>query len=420
MLTIVEYLAAQLQFRWLPKWHGAFIDPETGGFYERLGPDFKPRLMGARRLLSQCRQLSIYCHAAHEHPGIVPRKILSRAFDFIVSAYHMPDTGGWRYSLDDEGRPLDETSDLYTLAFVIFGCSHYFSVTQDPRARDIAIKTLSFINLYFRIKGLPGLVEALDRNLDVVPRMRRQNPHMHLLEACLFAYDTWGNSDFRAMADEMVTLFYVHFYLRDQNALVEFFASDLTPDPETGHRVEPGHYFEWVWLLKKHAQVHNDPSRHDMACRALLEWANRYGWDEEKGGIYDVLDPSGRILVDTKRIWPFTESLKANVLMLSTMQDKKAFLKARAVRMIHVFRARYMQERGFWVEWLHCDLSPATDYMPATTPYHVYFGIMETRDILRKRGKSASLRGGMIVWAYTVRRMVSLALKALRMSVRRV
>ncbi|HEY8189825.1 MAG TPA: AGE family epimerase/isomerase, partial [Micavibrio sp.] len=391
-LTAVEHLAARLQIRWLAKWHEAFYDPATGGFHERLGHSFKPRSNGARRLLTQCRQLSIYSHALTEGCNAVRRDALKKSFDFILKAYRIPETGGWRYSLSDSGEPLDETSDLYSLSFIIFSFSHYFRAARDERAKEFAFETLDFIERRFRMEGLPGLAEALDGNLAVTPKIRRQNPHMHLLEACLFAHETWGGQKFLRMADEITDLFYEFFYSQSENRLCEFFLDDLTPDPEKGNRVEPGHYFEWVWLLKKHARIRQDPARHDGACRALLGWANGYGWDETYGGIYDVLDPSGRVLADTKRIWPFTEALKANALMMDAEGIDRPWIKARIGRMINVFRTQYMEERGFWVEWLNRDLSPATDYMPGTTPYHVYFGIIETRDILRSRGGTVSLR----------------------------
>lgn len=403
--TNVEYLAQRLLQRWVVKWYDAFPDPATGGFYERLGKGFKPRYVGNRRLLTQCRQLAIYSHASQQRMGGNVKSRLKDHYEAMVRSYYVPETGGWRFSLNDEGQPDDNTYDLYSLTFVIFGLSHYYRATNDDRARDHAHNMLQFIKTRFAMPGLPGFAEAIDENLNVIPRMRRQNPHMHLLEACLFAEDTWGDQAYADMADQLVDLFYKFFYIADRNMLCEFFTDDLKPDPGKGHRVEPGHYFEWVWLLKKHAMMRNEPARHDKVCHELLTWANKYGWDNVYGGIYDVLTPEGVVLTDTKRIWPFAEALKANALMIDTSDRDE--IKARMRQMVNVFREHYMQERGFWVEWLNRDLSPATDYMPGTTPYHVYFGIMETRAVIHGRGHSVSLRSGVGVRVYTWRRALS-------------
>ena len=414
--TNVEYLSQRLLQRWVPKWHEAFPDPATGGFYERLGKGFKPRFVGNRRLLTQCRQLAIYSHAALQRPDHF-KPDLKGFYETLVQKYFVLETGGWRFSLGDDGLPADNSYDLYSLTFVIFSLSHYYRVTQDERAKVHARNLLDFIEKNFTVAGLPGYIEALDEQLKPLPRMRRQNPHMHLLEACLFSEETWHDPAYAVMSDRLVDLFTRHFYIPERNMLCEFFTDELKPDPGTGHRVEPGHYFEWVWLLKKHAALRLDPACHDVACAALLTWANTHGWDRVYGGIFDVLTPEGVVLSDTKRIWPFAEALKAHALMIDTAQDRDV-IKARMKDMVNVFRESYMQERGFWVEWLNRDLSPATDYMPGTTPYHVYFGIMETRAAIHARGDSVSLRAGMSVMLYTWRRTVSSGFRTIKKKLR--
>jgi len=402
ILSSFEILSLKLLYRWVPKWHQAFSDHAQGGFYERLDPKFKPILTGQRRLLTQCRQLAIYSHAATMRPGLIQKESLTELFDHICTKYRDEKTGGWFFSVDDKLNPHDKTNDLYTLSFVIFACAHYGRATGDVWAHDVAVQVIEFINQNFRTPGQPGLAEALDADLKPLPKIRRQNPHMHLLEACLFAGETWGDPVFKAIADEMVDLFDRYFY-RD-GALVEFFNDDLTPHTEQGNRIEPGHYFEWIWLLKKHG------SNHDRACEDMLRWANTHGWDSAHGGIYDVLAPDGAVIVDTKRIWAFTEAMKANALMLDCGFDRDA-LKDRMRAVIAVFESRYMQERGFWTEWLSRDLMPQTDFMPGTTVYHVYFGIIETCRILRGRGRSMSIGIVPISVYYKARRLLSGSVK---------
>ncbi|MGZ9097106.1 MAG: AGE family epimerase/isomerase [Micavibrio sp.] len=416
--STVEYLAIRLLHRWVPKWYEAFSDQKIGGFYERLGHSFQPVLTGTRRLLTQCRQLSVYSHASLQKDGTAFNIDLKKSFDHIVKAYYIPATGAWRFSVDDQGNPNDETCDLYTLSFVIFSFSHYFRATGDARAKDMASATLHLIEKYFRLDDQPGFAEALDGSLKTLPNMRRQNPHMHLLEACLFAYDTWHDPAFLKTADEMVALFQRYFYNSDTNTVCEFFTDDLQPHPDKGDRVEPGHAFEWVWLLKRHAEIKQDPKQYDDICSRLLNWGNRYGWDSAFGGIYDVLSPRGDVLVETKRLWPFTEGLKANALMLDSFPDKDP-IKEQISRMVHIFRSKYMQERGFWVEWLSRDLKPQSDYMPGTTPYHVYFGIMETRRHLHARGYSVSLAAPLVIFIYKIRRALSGRARMIRLALKR-
>lgn len=409
--STIRSLQTRLFLRWSPKWYGAFSTPE-GGFYERLGKGFKPVSTGQLRLVTQCRQLSIYSHVSL-HQNKMLYKNLKQQFEHILNYYHDPETGLWHFSLEDNGAVADRSCDLYALSFVIFACSHYFRATGDDRARDAALQVLTLIDRKFRLTELPGFAEAIDVRYKPIPRIRRQNPHMHLLEACLFAYETWGDPAYEAMADDMVGLFTNYFFDPRRDALVEFFSDALHPHFEKGNHLEPGHYFEWVWLLKRHADMKGDPALHDHVALKLLDWANTNGWDKTYGGIYDTVAPDGRVINDTKRIWPFCEALKANALMLELAPDRQE-IKDRMTEMVRVFNDKYMQERGFWTEWLNRDLTPAADYMPGTTPYHVYFGITETMDILEKRGETKSLSSSLETKIYSLRRSLSSVVRRFR------
>ncbi|MCB9991087.1 MAG: AGE family epimerase/isomerase [Rhodospirillales bacterium] len=415
--TTIEKLSFKLQQRWVPKWYEAFCDP-AGGFYERLGHSFKPVMTGRKRLLTQCRQLAMYSHAGLQGRARDFTADLAARFDYMVRTYHVPKTGGWIYSVDDDGKVLDGRYDLYTQAFVIFALSQYYRVSGDETVRELSLETLRFVDKNFRKPDLPGLVEVLDEKLKPLDEVRRHESHMHLLEACLFAAESSSDMLYRQMADELADLFLNYLYDREANLLSEYFTDELKPKKQHGAIVvEPGHYCEWIWLLKKHAVLHGDPARYDDLCKPLLEWASVRGWDGTYGGIYDELDPDGAVIADTKRIWPLAEALKANALMLDSGVDKDA-VKQRIHKMINVFDDHYMQERGFWTEWLRRDLTAETDYMPGTTPYHVYFGIMETREVVLARGKTRSISAGPQLLVYRLRRKVSDAVRAVRLGLK--
>ncbi len=409
--STVRSLHNRLMLRWCPKWYGAFSDP-NGGFYERLGKGFKPILTGQRRLVTQCRQLSIYSHAVHSGNKSVQAD-LRAAFEYIVANYHDPKTGTWYFAMDDDGHVSDTTCDLYALTFVIFSFSHYYRASGDERAQFLSRKAVQFISAHFHLPGQPGYAESVDEELRSVSKLRRQNPHMHLLEACLFAHETWNDTVYERMADDMVSLFYDYFFDDSKGVLREFFADDLSPHPVKGSEVEPGHFFEWVWLLKKHAELKKTPELHDEVALRLLDWANAKGWDEHFGGFYDVLWEEGDVKETSKRIWPFCEAMKANALMLTLAPDRQA-IKDRVSAMVSVFEKQYMQERGFWTEWFSRDFAPMTNYMPGTTPYHVYFGITETLSVLEKRGAMKSIGARHDEVLYAVRRNISKLVRKIR------
>lgn len=408
-LTIMAGTSQTLLRRWVPKWHEVFHDTQTGLFHERVGAGFKPQRIGKRRLLSQLRQLAMYSHAVRQPEHFIFKPDLRAHADAIFKHFKGAQPGYWRFSIDDDLKPQDDTADLYTLAFVIFAMAHYGRASGDERAQAYALETAQVIDRDFR------LVEGFAEKIPDDGSLRRHETHMHLLEACLEAEKLWDDAAFARLSDEIVGLFHARFYDAQKQFLNEYFTPDLKPAAE--EVCEAGHYFEWIWLLKKHAAARGAPQRHDEACLSLLDWANAHGWDEQYGGIYDEVRLDGSIISERKRIWPLTEGLKANALLLDIAPDRDA-AKERLAAMALLLARAYIQPRGFWTEWMSRDLQPSADYMPATTPYHVYFGIMESREALMMRGASKSWRLALPLFVYAAQRNVSALVRVVRLSLK--
>jgi mannose/cellobiose epimerase-like protein (N-acyl-D-glucosamine 2-epimerase family) len=63
------------------------------------------------------------------------------------------------------------------------------------------------------------------------------------------------------MADEIVDLAISRFIGPDTGALREFFNEAWTGPPKgENHLVEPGHQFEWAWLLVRHRGARSAPA----------------------------------------------------------------------------------------------------------------------------------------------------------------
>ena len=137
---------------------------------------------------------------------------------------------------------------------------------------------------YFRDQT--ALFEGAGEAWEVRVGPRRQNPHMHLLEALLAL-------GWRAEADALVRLFHERFYDEKSGSLAELFDERWQPlaTPE-GRIVEPGHNFEWVWLLHGRS-----------AAPGLFDFAYRHGVDADGGGLTEPdavrdLGPPGNGFVD--------------------------------------------------------------------------------------------------------------------------
>lgn len=363
---------------WLPHWFALFSDNDNDGFHERLDAHGQP-LDLPKRLLSQCRQIITYASA----PNMTPYKEkLDESFQFIIDKYHTPKTGGCIFSIENNGTPHDSKYDLYTHAFVILTAATYYQATQDKAELEFAKTTLNFIKNNFKLDI--GYAEALDENSAPLQAIRRQNPHMHLMEACLSMYEVSSDKDYLNMADEMLALFFDKFFDEETGTLGEFFDENLSPHPTEGHKVEAGHHAEWVWLLKRYSRISGstDP-RIDAAMNRLFTWVKTQGIDPEFGGIYNVQDRQGNIIDANKRIWCQFETLRACAIMThipAHANDAQRIFS----NLIKIIKTHYIDlKTGTWNEILNRNLSYQTNYLPATTPYHIYPVLWEIMERLK-------------------------------------
>ena len=83
---------------------------------------------------------------------------------------------------------------------------------------------------------------------------REQNPHMHLFEAMLAWFEATGDAMFLARAGELHGMMAGRFFQSQSGILAEYFDGSWTPRAgDLGRICEPGHHFEWSWLLRRYA-----------------------------------------------------------------------------------------------------------------------------------------------------------------------
>lgn len=358
-------------------WAGPGWDARRQGFHEQLTLDLRPAGPAHRRLHLTARQLFVLSCGPGIAGASVPAGLIEAVFRLLAARFQDAAHGGFCFTLDLDGNKLDRRKDLYGHAFVLFALAAYGAVSGDPAAWVLARDTQSVLERHLRTEaGWFAAGAAADwsgRDAALV-----QNPNMHLLEAYLALEAADPDGDWAAQADRLVAVFHDHLYDPAQSLLGEFYDAAGNPHPETGAQVEPGHQFEWSWLLHAHAAARGTaPS---AAAAALIDCAEAIGVDPVQGGIWDRISRDGVVLAPTKRIWPVCEAVKAYAARwrvtgaaadLARMRDWLDFL-ARC----------YLRPAGCWTETLQRDLTPAPGHMPGTTPYHLLMMAAEVLPIL--------------------------------------
>ncbi|REG87002.1 AGE family epimerase/isomerase [Marinomonas pollencensis] len=357
-----SFLFDQLLANWAK--HG--IDQELGFSYESMNHDWSRNQVGRVRLLTQCRQLYTFSHAVSMGDNEQWRAKLLPLFDFIIEHYFQDER--WIFSLNDDLSIKDTQSDAYALAFVLLSFSHYYTLTKDPRALSLMHKTHIFLMENMQAAS-GGFYEAFPVDPE---QLRRQNPHMHLLEGYIAAYDATQDDTYKAQISALLKLALKHFYDKKTKTLREFFTLDWHPHPTTGNQVEPGHHFEWVWLLFQANRILPNSEYTELA-QQLWRTATRYGF-ASNGGLYNQIDGNSyQPLDEEKRIWPITEYLKAITVMPIGKEEKVL----RFTEALNFLQNHYFIENGRWNEYLKANNQPKDFPLPGTSSYHIFLGLAE-------------------------------------------
>ena len=363
----------------LPVWIRRGIDPGRG-FHERLDLSLRPITDQGKRALVQARQIYVFSHAALLGTVEGAADAAAAGVDFLLDRYRHPE-GGWRHRASAEGAPLDERRDLYDQAFVLLAMAWHHRVSGDPRALAAVEATLAFLDAALAHPA-GGYREGFDAANAPQPGPRRQNPHMHLLEALLALYEATGAAGYRNRATVLIALFRGRFLVA--GSLREYFTEDLAPAPgAAGRQVEPGHHFEWVWLLHEYARLTGDMTVLDDAA-ALYRFALAHGADAASGGVIDMVDAAGRPLKDDRRIWPQTEAMKAHAARM--LAGDPAASGRLAMQAAALLRDHFGAPSGAWHEHLRRDGTPFLDYLPASSLYHLHLAAVEASRAVAARG----------------------------------
>ncbi|NML31523.1 AGE family epimerase/isomerase [Paraburkholderia antibiotica] len=334
----------------LPMWRGPGFNTALKLPYEALDATGQQPLPAQRyRAMACARQLFTFSRAGDaEHAHLL--------FDSLRHTFQDTDHGGWFYSVDALGVPLDTTKDLYTHAFVIFACAEYARRFDSHDALQLVHSTTALIQSNFTANG-DLFNAALNVDFSKVAGTPLQNPLMHLTEAWLAACEATRDNVFGAALRRLASAVARHFVHAPSGCVAEL------PIGASGNRLEPGHQFEWYWLVSQAGALFDGTGLAEAVARAFT-FAQQHGVDPDSGGVCASLDEFGNVKDATQRIWAQTEFLRA----LACHDD--ATVRAALPQQIARFQQSFLHKNG-WFECKTPEGEVTRPDMPSTTPYHL-------------------------------------------------
>ncbi len=342
----------------------------SGGFREAVTIDGEPTGL-PRRARVQPRQVVAFGCAGEIGWGGPSGELMQHGFDYIDRAFRRPD-GLLRTLIAADGTVLDENAVVYDHAFALLAHARAHRVLDGSgRHHDAAASMLATLSAHLGCGGGRGFHSS-----EAAPTPLLSNPHMHLLEACLGWWEAGGDDRWSALADEIATLALDHMIDPQSGALFEVFEPDWSRAIGIpGRMIEPGHQYEWAWLLLRWGEKRGRDDAIEAAVR-LIDLAEAHGIDPVRGVAYEAILDDMSIHAAVGRTWPQTERIKAGLLARAvTGEERFATTALRGGRSLLFYLD--MGVPGTYRDRMLADGSWGESPVPASTFYHIVFAVLE-------------------------------------------
>jgi len=357
-----------------PVWATSGFDPVQRAFHERLIPQGAlPN--EARRARVQARQVYAYSRAGSLGWRGDARPLVEAGLNFFIGHYLRAD-GLFHTLVEHDGMLKDDRVVLYDQAFALLAlasCQEVLGAAPHIIKHGVQLRTALLERMHRPGGGFDS--EVTERT----PLL--SNPHMHLLEAALAWQAISADPAWAALADEVCDIALKHFIDHRTGSLAEIFDEhwQVMPESTPGQAIEPGHQFEWAWLLL--CKDSRPGSAMRKVAQRLFEIGENHG---VKGGIaINTLNADFRIKDPAARLWPQTERLKAASRLGALTGEEHYWISALGAAQ-GLWRFLDQGARGLWHDKIDREGRFVAEPAPASSFYHIICAIAEFGEALQR------------------------------------
>lgn len=319
--------------------------------------DGSPYDSGHLRLRVMARQVAVFSSAADL--GIEgTRSVAERAWEELLKRFYSP-VSGWASRIGRYGQVIDTSFDLYDQAFAIYACACRARLTGQQQPIALAHRTARHIDELLRSgcnrTGWRSSKGGSDRD---------QNSHMHFLEALLALDRVQVSARTTSRIHEILKILDAYLIDNSSGAIREDF--DINWNAKEPIRIEPGHQFEWYWLLTKASSA---GFAADVNTDRLFAFAHQHGTVPGTGLIVNACASDGSVIDPDYRLWPHCEAIRAGAVH----PDKELghrLVEQSAEHLLKYFLAPAHQ--GTWHDRLDQNRMLTSNHVPASSLYHLW------------------------------------------------
>ncbi|HLH52149.1 MAG TPA: AGE family epimerase/isomerase [Verrucomicrobiae bacterium] len=300
----------------LPYWYDTAIDNARGGYVLADDGSGKPQQPTEKQLVTQTRMIWGFSHAHIKGLSDSKRNYLKAAeqgYRFLQEHFLDKQYGGYFWTTDLEGHPVDARKIVYGESFAIYGLVEYYRASGDKSALLQAMELYHVLQKYSHDAAHGGWMEHFERDWNPIVDPKAQvivelggaksaNTHLHLMEALTELYDASHDPEVRASLEEALKINKTWFYPEDpaKSAFHRFPDWQLVTAPSSAG-LSYGHNVEFAWLMVRAEKVlKRKPSWTQFY--AHLDHALKYGYDNDRGGLFSR-GFDNQPATDTDKVW---------------------------------------------------------------------------------------------------------------------
>jgi mannose-6-phosphate isomerase len=208
------------------------------------------------------------------------------------------------------------------------------------------------VNYLRRERAVPaGGFTELD---DGGQKLYKSNPHMHMFESAI----AWMQIDpsekvWRDLGAELINLCLTKFIDPATGVIGEYFDASWNPLKENGRFIwEPGHQYEWSWLMSLYEELTKKDLK-DLRHK-IFNLAEKHGTSPQRKVAFDEMWSDWTTKKISSRFWPQCERIKAAVRLGNEVNPEVqgSYAKAADDALETLFKFFETPKQGMWWDQL--------------------------------------------------------------------
>lgn len=360
----------QLATKILPYWYDTAVDREQGGYL--LADDLRGRGRATeKQLVGQARMVWGFSHVHlkgfkdDQHDYLAAAR---QGYQFLLDHFLDREHGGYFWTTDLAGKPVNRRKIIYGESFVIYGMVEYYRASGDRAALDHALELYRVLQQRSHDEKNGGWVEHFEADWTPMLRpgpeaivevggLKSANTHLHLMEALTELYDASHDPAVKRSLEEALRINMTYFYPPDPAK------ANFHRQPDWGVVTAPssaglsyGHNIEFAWLMIRAERVlGREPSWSHF--EAHLNHALAHGFDHARGGFYSR-GVGNEPASDTDKIW-WVEA-EGIAALTDALKHRENPDYARALEQTIEFADKYLATpgAGIWMDTVTAEGKP--------------------------------------------------------------